>query len=649
MCVFHQESYINLLKLLVTSISVKGNIDKNTTDILIITSPIFQPIIQTKLAGIDLPIRYHILNLHTMMEASCCKLKIFQYNEVDKYEKILYLDTDVLINSNINKLFDIEINPEKLHALEEGEIGDWHWGSQFFDFAKFDKNTHGFSAGVFYFMNSAAIKQLFEDTRIHIANFLLTNAKIPTCLDQPFLVYNSFMQDKYDNQLMKRYLENNPTSVSNEKIIYHFPGRPGSYLDKFQKMNVFWNIIQTNIIDTILNNRFTMVSKERLINVYDQCEKFKNTNYSFVECGVAKGGCLALMSYTAGNNNKIYGFDSFEGMPDITEKDISDYNKSNIYGGFGSVGDNLSGGIENVYNTFKTLNIAMKNTTLIKGFFKDTLNIPENIDSIGNIGVLRLDGDWYESTLICLEKLYDKVVVGGIIIIDDYGHWIGAKRATDEFRAKHNILAPLIQTDYTEVYWIKTPDVRSIFETRNEMIQYYCNKVTNPKLLEIGVFKGDFLDYLVKNCAVGSIDAVDLFEGVTCSGDVDGNNVEHYDIGKSYTELLTKYTGMSTIQLYKSDSVKFLQSKDDNTYDIIYIDGDHSYNGVKNDLINAFSKIKNGGYIMGHDYEMNMKKARNNYNFGVKEAVDEFCITYKQTILSKAFDGCVSYCIQIKK
>jgi lipopolysaccharide biosynthesis glycosyltransferase len=651
MCVFYQESYIRLLKLLMTSILEKGNINKHTTDILIITSAAFQPIIQETLGGIDLPIRYHIFNLHTMMEASCCKLNIFQYNEIDKYQKILYLDVDVLVNSNINVLFDTEIHPEKLHALEEGTIGDWHWGKEFFDFTntQFNAAITGFSAGVFYFMNNESIKTLFQATNEHIAKYLSAGGKIPTCLDQPFLVFNSVVQDKCDNQFMKKYLENNPSAVSNEKIIYHFPGGPGSYGDKLHKMNAFWKIIQSNIVDTILNNRFTMVSKERLINLYNHCKKFKNTNYSFIECGVAKGGCLALMSYTAGNNNKIYGFDSFEGMPDITEKDIGDYNKSNIYGGFGSVGDNLSGGIENVYNTFKILNIDMKNTTLIKGFFKDTLNIQENIDSIENIGVLRLDGDWYESTRICLEKLYDKVVVGGIIIIDDYGHWIGAKRATDEFRAKHNILAPLIQTDYTEYYWIKTPDTPSTFDTRNEMLQYYCNKLTNPKLLEIGVFKGDFLDYLVKHCKTGSIDAVDLFEGVTCSGDSDGNNVVHYDVGKSYTELLTKYTGMTHIQLYKSDSVTFLQSREDNTYDIIYIDGDHSYSGVKNDLINAFSKIKNGGYIMGHDYEMNMKKTRNNYNFGVKEAVDEFCITYKQTILSKAFDGCVSYCICINK
>jgi O-methyltransferase len=75
---------------------------------------------------------------------------------------------------------------------------------------------------------------------------------------------------------------------------------------------------------------------------------------------------------------------------------------------------------------------------------------------MGEIAILRLDNDWYESTKFCLEKLYDKVIDGGIIIIDDYGHWVGAKRAVDEFREKNNIITPLIQTDYTEYYWIKS-------------------------------------------------------------------------------------------------------------------------------------------------------------------------------------------------
>ena len=268
----------------------------------------------------------------------------------------------------------------------------------------------------------------------------------------------------------------------------------------------------------------------------------------------------------------------------------------------------------------------------------------ENIDKIGEIAVLRLDGDWYESTKICLDKLYDRVIEGGIIIIDDYGHWVGAKKAVDNFRNKYNILSPLIQTDYTEHYWIKLRE----FDNRNEMIQHYCSKITTPKLVEIGVFKGEFLEYIVENCNIGTIDAVDIFEGVTCSGNADGNNVIYYDVGLSYIHLQDKYNDKN-VKIHKSNSIKFLQEQNDETYDIIYIDGDHSYQGVKNDLINSYKKIKNGGYIMGHDYEMNMNKAMTFYDFGTKQAVDEFCTNYNQHIISKAYDGCVSFCIQINK
>ena len=238
MCVFHQESYIKLLKLLITSISEKGNVKANT-DILIITSPVFQLLIQKELEGINLPLHYYTLNLQTLMESSCCKLKIFQYPNIDKYEKILYLDTDVLVNSDVNPLFDIDISSEKLHALEEGNIGHVFWGAQFFDFTKNTSSTTAFSAGVFYFMNSVSMRKLFEDTNLHIERYLSTGGSVPTCLDQPFLVYNSVITDKYDNQFMKKYLENNP-SVRDDKIIYHFPGGPGDYSSKWAKMTAFW-------------------------------------------------------------------------------------------------------------------------------------------------------------------------------------------------------------------------------------------------------------------------------------------------------------------------------------------------------------------------------------------------------------------------
>jgi hypothetical protein len=165
----------------------------------------------------------------------------------------------------------------------------------------------------------------------------------------------------------------------------------------------------------------------------------------------------------------------------------------------------------------------------------------------------------------------------------------------------------------------------TIFDTRNEMLKYYSHIISN----------------------VGFIDAVDLFEGQTSSGDANGNNVVYYDVGQSYLELANKYKDVPNVRLFKSRSDTFLQNQPDNTYDIIYIDGDHSYSGVKTDLQNAHKKIKSGGYIMGHDYEMNMQKANHIYNFGVKQAVDEFCETYNCKIISKAMDGCVSYCIQV--
>jgi len=246
MCVFCQKSYINLLKLLITSISVKGKINKDTTDILIITSPTFLPLIQKELDLFDLPLQYYTLDIHSLMEASCCKLKIFQYDRINKYKKILYLDTDVLVNSDLNILFNLEISNDKVYALEEGRIGHIYWGGQFFATKNFDLNTPAFSAGVLYFMNSVSIKMLFDDTNIHISTYLSKNNKIPICLDQPFLVYNSFVQEKYDNQMIKDYLENNPSELTHTKIIYHFPGNPGSYNSKINKMTNFWNIINKN-------------------------------------------------------------------------------------------------------------------------------------------------------------------------------------------------------------------------------------------------------------------------------------------------------------------------------------------------------------------------------------------------------------------
>ena len=256
--VFHQESYINLLKLLITSISIKANVNQETTDILIVTCNLFQQQIQKELKSFDLRLHYYILDLHSLFEAGCARLNIFKYHNINKYDKILYLDTDILLNSDVNVLFNLDLSSEKIYALQEGNIGHVHWGEQFFDFTKYDRSVTAFTSGILLFRNSDSMKTLFDAIESHIRDYIyIQHNDIPICLDQPFIVYNAISQNKYDNQLLKFYVENCPSVVSSEKVVYHFPGGPGSYDSKIHKMTDFWGkmndiiaVSPSNVYDT---------------------------------------------------------------------------------------------------------------------------------------------------------------------------------------------------------------------------------------------------------------------------------------------------------------------------------------------------------------------------------------------------------------
>ena len=190
-----------------------------------------------------------------------------------------------------------------------------------------------------------------------------------------------------------------------------------------------------------------------------------------------------------------------------------------------------------------------------------------------------------------------------------------------------------------------------IFDTRDEMI------ASIPKgglMAELGVFKGEFSVKIDEICQPDELILIDSWTGERLySGNVDGNHrngVRQYYTGEELyylTEMnIKECRGIVTMLKANTDVLKAFT---DNIFDMIYVDADHSYKGVLNDLINAYHKIKNGGYIMGHDYEHNMHKTNNSYSFGVKQAVDEFCREYNQEISMKGMDGCVSYGIKISK
>lgn len=263
-CVFHQENYINLLKILMTSLITRGNINKTNTDILIITSPVFQTLIQNELSCFNIQLEYYILDLQTtLFQAKCAKLNIFDYENINKYDKILYLDTDVLINSDINILFDVETE-DKLYVLEEGYIGHEFWGGDFFDFSKYSTNQTAFTPGILYFNNTKIIQELFNTIKMHIIDFIHKNNNCITgCQDKPFIVYNTITRKIYNNIIMKKYCVNNPDIVSSKIIFYHFPGGQCDYSNKYNKMisfnekiDLFWGIKNKITFITLTNSGY---------------------------------------------------------------------------------------------------------------------------------------------------------------------------------------------------------------------------------------------------------------------------------------------------------------------------------------------------------------------------------------------------------
>lgn len=161
----------------------------------------------------------------------------------------------------------------------------------------------------------------------------------------------------------------------------------------------------------------------------------------------------------------------------------------------------------------------------------------------------------------------------------------------------------------------------------------------DSNFLEIGVFVGDFAKEILEKVSPKNLYLVDIWLGKYGSGNKDGDN--HYEIDdmeKVYLNLYQKYKDIKNIHLIRASSVAFLQSCENNFFDAIYIDGDHTAQAVYDDISLSYDKIKNGGLIMGHDY-----------HYQVKYAVDIFCEKFNQKIKYIADDGCPSFLIEVVK
>jgi O-methyltransferase len=202
---------------------------------------------------------------------------------------------------------------------------------------------------------------------------------------------------------------------------------------------------------------FTMTSTERMYSLYKAVNYILNNNIpgDFVECGVWKGGSALLIAKMLADKNitdrKVILYDTYEGMSEPTEND-KDYAGTEaaalLQNSSIEVQDSVwcFSSFDEVKNNLLLSGLKAENIIMIKGKVEDTIPIqlPTKL-----ISLLRLDTDWYESTKHELNYLYPLLINNGVLIIDDYGHWEGCRKAVDEYILNNNLSILLNRIDNT--------------------------------------------------------------------------------------------------------------------------------------------------------------------------------------------------------
>jgi hypothetical protein len=206
---------------------------------------------------------------------------------------------------------------------------------------------------------------------------------------------------------------------------------------------------------------YTMTSPERLVANMDAVAHVirRNIQGALVECGVWRGGSVLVMIRTLQSlgitDRDVYLFDTFDGMTRPTEADTSAFTPPALETWHESADAGrkpwewvFGQEIFNLHDVRQMLHATgypPDRIHLVEGRVEDT--IPPQAPT--SIAVLRLDTDWYESTAHELAHLYPRLASGGVLIVDDYGHWDGARRAVDEYFASDGEPILLTRIDYT--------------------------------------------------------------------------------------------------------------------------------------------------------------------------------------------------------
>ena len=196
---------------------------------------------------------------------------------------------------------------------------------------------------------------------------------------------------------------------------------------------------------------FTMIGVQRLENLQHCIESIIRENIpgDFLEAGVWKGGAAMLMKgmlMEAGDQNRsVWLADSFRGLPPPKvdyPADAGDTHHEHKA---------LAVPLAAVQENFRRLGLLDARVRFVEGWFHETLpDCP-----VERLALLRLDGDMYESTIVTLQSLYDRISPGGYVIVDDYGYLESCRKAVHDFLDSRNLAPDIKQIDWTGVFWRK--------------------------------------------------------------------------------------------------------------------------------------------------------------------------------------------------
>lgn len=328
------------------------------------------------------------------------------------------------------------------YSLQMTEAVDKHFDYKYHDLLK-KQNTYWYNIYVEEYMNAGNIK-LAKEYAKHILkelfpisywkNSWLTKKRLAMLL---FIVLfpNILVKNmEYVKALIKKILKKPYYKLLKIKLYYTKNKNKKKLVKIYDKYH-----------------EYTMIKKSTFVSNLKLCQNHASIPGCVIECGCWRGGMVAAISEIIDNNQKnIYLLDSFEGLPpakQIDGKAALDWqsNKTSPH-----YYDNCKAEIAYAEKAMKIANY--KNYNIVPGWFKDTI---PTIKLKEKISILRLDGDWYDSTMQCLEGFYSHVSSNGIIIIDDYYTWDGCAKAVHDFLSKNNISDRIHQTEEGVCYIIK--------------------------------------------------------------------------------------------------------------------------------------------------------------------------------------------------